>query len=151
MCRWSLTQLAEEFLMGVAMSPRRSRSKGSGGLPAIIGLLFVIGLVVKFIWWILGALAIVAAVYIIRAVVRNGQANATAKARTNAAIAARADEQHNWVLQGDDRGVYGPEAARLMHYIDGGVSQEIAKRSQPQPQIPPRTGPFGTRFVRPSP
>jgi hypothetical protein len=134
------------------MSRRRSRSRASGGLPAIIGLLFVIGLVVKFIWWILGALSIVAAVYLIRAVVRNNQANATAKARTNAAIAARADEQHNWVLQGDDRGIYGPDGARLMRYIDGGVSQEVAKRSQPQPQvpqIPPRTGPFGTRFVRP--
>ncbi len=29
----------------------------------------------------------------------------------------RADQQHNWVLQGDDRGIYGPEGAELMHYL----------------------------------
>ena len=31
-------------------------------------------------------------------------------------LAARA-EQHKWVLQGDDRGVYGTEGARLMGII----------------------------------
>ena len=30
---------------------------------------------------------------------------------------ARADQQHNWVLQGDDRGFYGVEGAELMHYL----------------------------------
>ena len=32
-------------------------------------------------------------------------------------LAARADQQHNWVLQGDDRGIYGTEGAKLMHYL----------------------------------
>jgi hypothetical protein len=26
-------------------------------------------------------------------------------------LAARADQQHNWVMQGDDRGIYGPQGA----------------------------------------
>ncbi len=126
------------------MSRRRGRSNDGGGLPAVIGMLFVIGLVIKYIWWIVGALAVAAAVYAIGELIRGNQANAAAKARANAAIAARADEQHNWVLHGDDRGIYGPDGAKLMHYIDGGISEEIARRSQPQAL--PRDDTFGPRF-----
>jgi hypothetical protein len=32
-------------------------------------------------------------------------------------MAARADQQHAWVLQGDERGVYGPAGAELMRDI----------------------------------
>jgi hypothetical protein len=34
-----------------------------------------------------------------------------------AAIAARADQQHRWVVAGDERGVYGPAGAALMREI----------------------------------
>jgi len=34
-----------------------------------------------------------------------------------AAVAARADQQHNWVMQGDHRGVYGIDGATLMRVI----------------------------------
>ncbi|CAN5867720.1 hypothetical protein BH09ACT7_BH09ACT7_23170 [soil metagenome] len=109
----------------------RQRARSSGGWPAVIGVLFLIGVVVKFFWWIVGALAVVAIVYLIVALARAGQAAAAARRRADAAIAARADEQHGWVLEGDDRGVYGTEGAKLMHYIDGGVREEIVRRSQP--------------------
>jgi uncharacterized protein (UPF0333 family) len=108
-------------------------------------VLFVIGLVIKFFWWIVGVLVVVAAFYLIRAVIRDSQATAAARQQANAAIAARADEQHDWVLRGDDRGIYGPDGAKLMHYIDGGISEEIVRKSQPKPA--PRNGPFGTRFT----
>jgi hypothetical protein len=39
------------------------------------------------------------------------------RARYRQAIAARADQQHNWVLRRDDRGIYGVEGAELMHYL----------------------------------
>jgi hypothetical protein len=130
---------------GEQVSRRRARSSGGGGLAGVIGVLFVIGLVVKFFWWIIGVLAVVAAFYLIRAVVRNSEATAAARHQANAAIAARADEQHNWVLHGDDRGIYGPDGAKLMHYIDGGLSEEIVRKSQPKPA--PRNGPFGTQFT----
>lgn len=38
--------------------------------------------------------------------------------RAGAAIAARADQQHSWVMRGDDRGIYGPHGAQLMHFIE---------------------------------
>jgi uncharacterized membrane protein len=138
MIPWSLHE-------GAQMSRRRTRSNGNGGVAGVIGVLFAIGLVIKFFWWIVGVLAVVSAFYVIRAVLRNSQAAAAAQQQATAAIAARADEQHSWVLQGDDRGIYGPDGAKLMHYIDGGISEEIVRKSQPKPA--PRTGPFGTRFT----
>ena len=76
-----------------------------------------IGLIVKFIWWILGAAALVGLFFLVRAVVREDRKRREAYARYCAAIAARADQQHQWVMQGDDRGIYGPEGAELMHFI----------------------------------
>jgi cellobiose-specific phosphotransferase system component IIC len=104
-----------------------SRNKSSGGgLGAVIGVLFVIGLIIKFIWWIVGALALVAVCYVIRAVVRQANAAATARNQRMAAIAARADQQHNWVMQGDDRGTYGPDGAPLMRFILEAESRKIS-------------------------
>lgn len=87
------------------MSRRRVRSNTSGGWPAALGLLFVLGLIVKFFWWIVAVLAIVAAAYLIRAVLRSNEVAALARRQADAAIVARADQQHSWVLDGDDRRV----------------------------------------------
>jgi hypothetical protein len=46
--------------------------------------------------------------------------------RAIALPAPRADQQHNWVLQGDDRGIYGPQGAELMHYIYPATNQTRA-------------------------
>ncbi|HME49036.1 hypothetical protein [Mycobacterium sp.] len=73
---------------------------------------------------------------------RENRKRADALAHRNAEIAARADQQHNWVMQGDDRGVYGPEGARLMHHIRSGGGQTTAP-----PATRWRLGPFGTRFA----
>jgi hypothetical protein len=44
---------------------------------------------------------------------RRIEAEEAAEARRRAAMAARADQQHAWVLQGDERGVYGQYSAAL--------------------------------------
>ena len=92
------------------MSRRRSRQ--NGGLAPLFGLLLIVAAVIKFIWWIIGAIAIVIAFFIVRAIIRNNNAQAEARRRADAGIAARADQQHDWVLRGDDRGIYGPEGAK---------------------------------------
>ena len=52
-----------------------------------------------------------------RAIVRESRLRADLAAAHRDALAARADQQHNWVLQGDDRGIYGAQGAELMHYL----------------------------------
>ena len=80
-------------------------------------MLLLIGIIIKFIWWILGAVALVALFFIARAFVRWYDERRAAEARYRDELAARADQQHNWVMRGDDRGIYGTEGAKLMHYL----------------------------------
>ena len=94
-----------------------SRSSSGGGFAGLFGLLLLIGIIIKFIWWILGAVALVVVLFIGRAIVRWYDERSAAHARYRDALAARADQEHNWVMQGDDRGIYGTDGAKLMHYL----------------------------------
>jgi hypothetical protein len=94
-----------------------SRSNSGGGFAGLLGLALIIWIIVKLIWWILGAAALVGLVFLVRTMVRDCRRRADLKAAHRGAVAARADQQHNWVLRGDDRGIYGPEGAELMHYL----------------------------------
>jgi hypothetical protein len=77
------------------------------GFGSLIGILFLVGLIIKFIWWILGATALVALFFVARSVYRAERARREEQAKLHAQIAARADEQHRWILAGDGRGIYG--------------------------------------------
>lgn len=96
-----------------------SRTRASSG--AEFGALFVavliIWVLIKLFWWIVGAAALTGLFFLVRAIVREDRKRARRRAAHRAAIAARADLQHNWVLRGDDRGIYGVEGAELMHYL----------------------------------
>lgn len=94
-----------------------SGSNSGGGFAGLIVLLVIAAIIVKFIWWILGAAALVALGFLGRAIHRRYSRRLAADARYRHGLAARADQQHNWVLRGDDRGVYGTQGAQLMHYI----------------------------------
>lgn len=76
-------------------------------LAPLIGIMIIIGIIVRFFWWILGALVLTGLFFLVRALIREDRVRRAAIARRHAEIAARADAQHRWVLQGDDRGVYG--------------------------------------------
>ena len=93
-------------------------SSSDGGGAAVFVLFLAIWFVVKFIWWIVAGLALVAGFYVVRAILRAERARRAAFGAYCAEIAARADQQHQWVLSGDDRGVYGPMGAALMREID---------------------------------
>ncbi|WP_233272152.1 hypothetical protein [Mycolicibacterium smegmatis] len=98
------------------MSSRGNQS--GGGFAAAFVVVVVIGFIIKYIWWILGGLAMVAAFFIIRALVRWHLAAVAERNRRHAVIARRADRQHQWVLDGDPRGIYGSEGAEFMRYVE---------------------------------
>lgn len=76
-------------------------------LTSFFGMLMLIALIIRLIWWILGVAALVVLFCAVRAQLRTARTRADADARRAAQIAARADQQHRWVLRGDERGVYG--------------------------------------------
>jgi hypothetical protein len=82
-----------------------------------IGVLLLVGFVGAYFWWIIAILAVAALVWLARFAFREIAAQEIAEARRQAAVAKRADQQHAWVLRGDERGVYGPDGARLMRVI----------------------------------
>jgi hypothetical protein len=86
-------------------------------LAQLIGTLLLVGIIGAYFWWIAGALAIAALVWMVHRAFQDMAAAELAEARRQAAIAKRADQQHRWVLAGDERGVYGPDGARLMRVI----------------------------------
>jgi hypothetical protein len=83
------------------------------------GSVAIVGGVIRYAWLILAVVAAVALLWLLwfagwldrRLTTRD--ATRAARAAALAAVAARADQQHAWVLAGDDRGTYGhyPPAA----------------------------------------
>jgi hypothetical protein len=73
-------------------------------------VLWVLGL----FWWVLGAAAALITVAMVVGGIRGEMVDAASKRAAERArlaeIAARADQQHAWVIAGDDRGVYGVAA-----------------------------------------
>jgi hypothetical protein len=98
------------------------RGGSGGGFAAAFGLLLVVGLIIKYIWWILGALGLVVAVWLAvvigREVARHRREAEKRRRNQHARLSRQADRQHAWVLEGDARGVYGEEGAEYMRYIE---------------------------------
>ena len=86
-------------------------------LAQFIGVLLLVGFIGAYFWWIIAIAAVVALAWMAQRAFREIDAAEAAEARRQAAVAKRADRQHAWVMAGDDRGVYGPDGARLMHDI----------------------------------
>jgi type II secretory pathway pseudopilin PulG len=82
-------------------------------LGQFVGVLLVVGFVGAYFWWIVAAAAVVALAWMAQRAFRDSETEEAAEGRRRAAIAARADQQHQWVLQGDERGVYGQYPAAL--------------------------------------
>jgi hypothetical protein len=73
----------------------------------LIGTLLLVGFMLKY-WWLI--VLVVAAVILFKwAPVwwAAHEASVAAEEKRLAEVAARADQQHNWVMQGDDRGLWG--------------------------------------------
>ena len=88
---------------------------------AIVVLLFVVGLIIKYIWWIVGAGALVGAsvglYFVGRAVMRQAEEQQAVAERREFELQRRADRQHRWMLSGDSRAVYGQDGVAAMHAV----------------------------------
>lgn len=91
---------------------------------AIFALLFVIGLVIKYIWWFVGAAALVGMFFAGRAVARKIEAHRELEAELAAErefdLRRRTERQHRWMVTGDSRAIYGPEGAPAMPALSEG-------------------------------
>lgn len=87
----------------------RHRSGGDSSFAAVFLVVLVVGVIIKFLWWIVGAAALVGAFFAARAIARGIERRRIEAAARDAELTRRADLQHRWTLRGDSRGVYGPE------------------------------------------
>ena len=74
---------------------------------SLFRVLLLVGFLVKFWWLILAALVVVVAACLGWWCCMQIDAADAWDRRERAALIERADQQHAWVLAGDDRGVYG--------------------------------------------
>jgi hypothetical protein len=80
-------------------------------------LVLVIGFIIKYIWWVVGAAALVGLFFIGRALARHAEARRELAAEREAGLKVRADRQMRWMIAGDSRAVYGPEGASATHAL----------------------------------
>jgi ABC-type Fe3+-siderophore transport system permease subunit len=85
------------------MGERRS----GGGFGAAFVLLIFIGAIVKFWAWIAAVLGALMVFGLLLWLTFSVERRVDAREEMRAGLVARADQQHAWILAGDDRGVYG--------------------------------------------
>jgi len=80
----------------------------------ILAVLIAAALVVKFWPVIVAVVGVIVAVHWGRRAVDRHAERVEAERRRLAGLVARADQQHNWTVQGDPRGTYGESLAAPM-------------------------------------
>jgi hypothetical protein len=79
----------------------------------LVGFLLLVGFVGLYWKWILAAIVVVLIVRAAPVAWREWQSERSVLARRRAELIARADRQHRWTMEDDERGFYGlyPPAA----------------------------------------
>lgn len=89
------------------------RDSGGGGFVGVLGVLFLLGMIVKYIWWIVGAAALiglsVGIYYASRAAIQRAEERQRLAERREDELRIRAERQRRWTLLGDSRAVYGKD------------------------------------------
>jgi hypothetical protein len=80
-------------------------------------LMLVIGFIVTYIWWIVGAAALVGLFFVGRALVRHAEERRELAAAREVELKLRADRHMRWTMAGDSRAVYGPEGPSATHAL----------------------------------
>ena len=70
-------------------------------LAQFIGVLLLVGFVGAYFWWIVTAVTVAGLAWLAVRGYRAAQAEAARDARRRAALVARADQQHAWMMAGD--------------------------------------------------
>ena len=73
----------------------------------VIAFLLVLSVVSQHFWGFVGGFALAGLLYFVWLVVLELRINTADDAARRAALIARADQQHAWVMAGDPRGTYG--------------------------------------------
>lgn len=73
----------------------------------LLATLLIVGVLVAYFWWIAAALILIIGCKLAASAVRATRTAAVERRAQHAALAARAEEQHRWALEGDPRGTYG--------------------------------------------
>jgi ABC-type Fe3+-siderophore transport system permease subunit len=84
-----------------------ARRSGGGFGAAFVVLLIFVGAVVKFWAWIAAVLGALMVFGLLLWLTFHLERRVDARYERRAALVARADQQHAWVLAGDARGIYG--------------------------------------------
>jgi hypothetical protein len=81
----------------------------------MLGVLFVVGLVIEYIWWFVGGAVLVGLFFAGRALFRQlekeRQLEAEQEADREFEMTRRAERQRRWTLMGDERAIYGEDGA----------------------------------------
>lgn len=115
------------------------RPRGLSGLGALslVGVFSLIGLTVNHVS--LGGVAVgISSIFLVGEILRDNRRRSDEYSRYCGEIAAQADQQNAWVMQGDDRGVFGPQGIGLMRRItsDDSASQAIQGERGSLPEVP---------------
>ncbi len=84
-----------------------SERRSGGGFGAAFVLLIFVGAIAKFWIYIVAALGALVLYGLVLWLAFRAARRVDAEHRAQAALAARADQQHAWILAGDDRGIFG--------------------------------------------
>ncbi|BBX66560.1 hypothetical protein [Mycolicibacterium psychrotolerans] len=89
------------------------RDSGGGGFVGVLGVLFLLGLIVEYLWFIVGAAAVigisVGIYYASRAAIRRAEERQRLAERREDELRLRAERQRRWTLLGDSRAIYGKD------------------------------------------
>ncbi|OBJ50504.1 hypothetical protein [Mycobacterium asiaticum] len=72
-----------------------------------LATLFALALALKYLWLLVAAVMLAGVVHVVRAMITAASEQRALAWREAQQVAARADEQQELVLAGDERGVYG--------------------------------------------
>jgi hypothetical protein len=116
---------------------RGTQPSDGSAFAAIVVLLLVVGFIIKYIWWIVGAAAVAGVAYGGWVVVRKAEERRALEAELaeerEFELQRRAERQRRWMLTGDSRAIYGEDGAAAMRAMASPLpdDDEAAQENEP--------------------